>query len=450
MKILAVDIGTSAMKMAVFDEHSGDLTLLDRFSSEYMVNTYNNGLYSDIEPEKWLNAFAAGCKEMAMLMPDVDLICLSGTTPGLVPMDAQGKALIPAILMLDQRSSVQARRIIDTVGMETLLATTANMPVPGGCSLASILWIKEELPDTYARTHVFGHSNTFFGKFLAGRFGIDPSSASLTGLYNTASNDMSWNDEIAKVFGLSLHRLPELMPAHKSIGRVTESVAARFNLRKQPPVLIGGNDAVLAAYSAGINEEGDIFDINGTSEITMVCLAKCLPSKNYNIRKHVLKDRWVSFNVLNACGKAFDWFRSVFCSEMKNDDFFGDFMPFAISKWINRSSKVTYVPYLMGSRYSLRRLKAQFLGLTFETSRDEMLAALVRGLYQKQRHHLQEIAREIQLGNQIVVSGGALNPALIEAKKKWMKNCRYIFRPESSLIGAAMLGQIYRAEDKNK
>ncbi|MGD9373728.1 MAG: hypothetical protein PVF14_20040, partial [Desulfobacterales bacterium] len=46
-------------------------------------------------------------------------------------MDNGSQALYPAILTLDQRSRLQAQRIIDTIGMEEPLNTTANMPVAG-------------------------------------------------------------------------------------------------------------------------------------------------------------------------------------------------------------------------------------------------------------------------------------------------------------------------------
>ncbi len=113
MKILSVDIGTTAMKMGVFEERENDLHLLRQFNREYPINTYNDGLFSDIEQEKWQLAFAAGCKEMSDYMPEIDVIALSGTTPGLTAMDREGNALYPAILMLDQRSRPQAQRIID-------------------------------------------------------------------------------------------------------------------------------------------------------------------------------------------------------------------------------------------------------------------------------------------------------------------------------------------------
>jgi len=317
------------------------------------------------------------------------------------------------------------------------------VPVAGGCSLASILWIRENLPEVYRKTRTFGHSNTFFCKWLTGKSAIDPSSASLTALYNTSANDLSWNRSILDTFDLSEDLLPHLLRAYESPGRLQPKLAAQTGLRKEPAVLIGGNDAVLAAYSVEIDSPGQIFNINGTCEITMVCLDQCVPSRNYNIRTHVLPERWFSFYVMNAGGKAFEWFKDLFCREMDNDKFFNEFLPDAVDRWLDRDSGVSYIPYLMGSRYSLQPLKAEFLGLTQETTRAEMLAAMVRGLCQYQRQNLKDIGIELSLDNKIVVSGGAVNEAILRAKKRWMRNCEYQFEAESSMRGAAMLGWKY-------
>ena len=447
MHILAVDIGTTAMKMGVFkaeDDSSKDsLELLRQFSREYAINTYKDGLFSDIEPEKWQKAFLDGCKDLEDLLSHVDAVALSGTTPGFTVMDKAGNALYPAILMLDQRSRQQAREIIEAVGLNKLLETTSNMPVAGGCSLASLLWIRDNQPDVYGKIAAVGHSNTFMGKWLTGNFAIDPSSASLTALYNTVQNDMTWNSDIAGVFGISPDRLPQVIPAFESVGRIRPDLASRVGLRKEPPVVIGGNDAVLAAYSLGIQEPGDIVNVNGTCEITLVCLPKCYPSRNYNIRCHVVPDRWLTLYVMNALGVAYEWFRNLFCSEMPVEHFYTHFLEGAIDQWLDRDSGVTYVPYLMGSRYSLEPLKAEFTGMTQETTREELLVALIRGLCEYQREHLKEIALEIPLKDEIRVTGGAVNPSLIRAKTKWMRNGNYVFEEQSSMKGAAMLGVKY-------
>ena len=441
--ILAVDIGTTGMKMGVFQVIDDALTVVRQFSQEYEVNIYNDGLFGDIEQDKWKRAFAAGCKAMGEAVGDIDIISLSGTTPGLTAMNKNGEALYPAILMLDQRSRKQAQFIIETIGKEHLLKTTANMPVAGGCSLASILWIKDNHPDIFNRTHKFGHSNTYIAHWLTGAFAIDPSSASLTALYNTVTNDLTWNEDIAAAFGLGLDLLPEIIPAYKSIGRVNESIAGQLGFRKEPAVLIGGNDAVLAAYSASIKEPGDVINVNGTCEISLVCLNRCLPSANYNIRAHVLPQRWLTLHVMNAGGKALDWFRELFCSELNAEQFYDQFLPSAIESWLESESGVMYVPYLMGSRYSTEPLKAQLLGLTQQTTREEILAAIVRGLCEYQKAHLDDVGKNVSLKNIIHVTGGATNPALIRAKSKWMRDCEYVYNEQSSMKGAAMLGLRY-------
>jgi xylulokinase len=441
--ILAVDIGTTGMKMGVFQVVDEAPSPVRQFSLEYEVNIYNDGLFGDIEQDKWKQAFVAGCKTLSEVIADVDLISLSGTTPGLTAMDKNGEALYPAILMLDQRSREQARFIIDTIGKEHLLKTTANMPVAGGCSLASILWIKDNHPDIFKKTYKFGHSNTYIARWLTGAFAIDPSSASLTALYNTVAGDLTWNEGIAAAFNLSLDLLPAIIPAYESVGQVSESLAKPLGFKKEPAVLIGGNDAVLAAYSVGINEPGDIINVNGTCEISLVCLDRCLPSANYNIRAHVLADRWLTLHVMNAGGKALDWFRELFCSDLSAEQFYDDFLPSAIENWLDRESGVTYVPYLMGSRYSLEPLKAQLLGLTHQTTREEILAAIVRGLCEYQKIHLDDIEKNVSLQNVIHVTGGATNPALIRAKSKWMRDCEYVYEEQSSMKGAALLGLKY-------
>ena len=47
MTILSVDVGTTAMKMGVFEEVDDDLVLAKPFNQEYAINTYNDGLFSD-------------------------------------------------------------------------------------------------------------------------------------------------------------------------------------------------------------------------------------------------------------------------------------------------------------------------------------------------------------------------------------------------------------------
>ena len=63
MTILGVDVGTTGMKMGLYRDDGDELKLVRHACRDYSINTYNDGLFSDIEQEKWLDAFISGCSE---------------------------------------------------------------------------------------------------------------------------------------------------------------------------------------------------------------------------------------------------------------------------------------------------------------------------------------------------------------------------------------------------
>jgi hypothetical protein len=68
---------------------------------------------------------------------------------------------------------------------------------------------------------------------------------------------------------------------------------------------------------------------------------------------------------------------------------------------------------------------------------------MVRGLCEYQKTHLDEVAAAVPLQSRMHVTGGAVNAALMRAKKRWMRDGEYIHEEQSSMKGAAMLGRQY-------
>ena len=81
----------------------------------------------------------------------------------------------------------------------------------GGSSLCSILWIRDNQPEVWRAAAKFGHTNTYMVKRLTGDWAIDPSTVSITGLYNTARNDLTWNRGVLEAAGIPESKLPPLM-----------------------------------------------------------------------------------------------------------------------------------------------------------------------------------------------------------------------------------------------
>ncbi len=446
--ILAIDVGTTGFKMGVF---SPGLDKRCEVSRNYEVNLYDRGK-ADIDPERWWQALRECCSEAKPFLSSVGIISFSGTTPGMVPMSEDGTALGPAILMLDGRSHKQAREIRQKVGEEKFLRETCNLPTSGGSSLCSILWIRENQPEIWKATARFGHYNTYMVKRFTGEWAIDPSTTSLTGLYNTARHDLTWNQDVLTLAGIPESKLPPLMQSYHKAGEILPGVANELGLPKGCTVLCGGNDAVLAFLSGGLTSPGEINHICGTCEITSVVVDRPVSSRNFNIRCHVIPNRWVTFFVLNAGGIALDWFHSVFCREMTADQFYEEYVPSVLEGFFKNDDLKSleadlpeYVPYLQGSRYSLEQLTASFSGLSLETTREKILLGLIKGIAVYHGEHLKEVAGLVKLGRKVMTTGGGAKiRGFTEAKRRWTGDFEYEYQDQSSLLGAAMLGQFYQ------
>jgi sugar (pentulose or hexulose) kinase len=166
----------------------------------------------------------------------------------------------------------------------------------------------------------------------------------------------------------------------------------------------------------------------------------------------VVPGRWLTFFVLNTGGVALDWFRRLFCRELSADDFYGQYLPEVLGSLLDdpaaderEAALPTFEPYLSGSRYSLEPLTASFTNVRLETTRDDLLLALVRGNLSYLGRHFEQVAGRVSLGRAVGISGGAARvDRMLDARRRWTGDFDYRFQDQSSMLGAAMLGQLYQ------
>jgi len=91
-------------------------------------------------------------------------------------------------------------------------------------------------------------------------------------------------------------------------------------------VVIGGNDAVLAAYSLGIETPGETMKHQrDLRDHPPSACPKCYPSGTTSIRCHVVPGRWLTLYVMNALGIAYEWFGSCSAANCLVDAFYDRF-----------------------------------------------------------------------------------------------------------------------------
>ena len=99
---------------------------------------------------------------------------------------------------------------------------------------------------------------------------------------------------------------------------------------------------------------------------------------------------------------------------------------------------------MQGSRYSLENPTAGFSNLSLETTREKMLLGLLRGNLQYLGGHLKKVSEIVALKNKMITTGGGAKiRGMNSLRKRWMGDYAYEYQDQSSLLGAAMLGQIY-------
>ncbi len=431
--ILALDIGTSSLKAGLFNRNYQILTIA---KAGYSYSSF--GMCVQMEPEDVWKAFLRVMNELKGYLSKVKLVVPCVFSPALIALDKDGNVLYPAIIHWDRRSVKQAKEAVAQVGKEAFLRTAGNIPYPGGISLTSILWLKQKQKSVFEKTFKFGHLNTFFLKRLTGKWCIDPTNASLTGLYDTVAYS-DWSEEIAGQLEIPLEKLPPVVPSTEIVGKVTTEIARNTGIRAGTPVMMGSNDTSSAALGAGVLKGGQILNISGSSEILTICMDKPIPNEKYYLRTHPLPHKWLMYDITTG-GFALEWFRSQFCREMSQREFYDSYLERVLKK--KTSSHVNFNPYLAGDRTSLRQKRACFSGLTLNTTRDDCALALIEGTVGRMERTLRKMAKLVDLDKTIYLTGGGVNEALMGYKTRLFSGFDIVLKNDCSLKGCIYMAKM--------
>ncbi len=206
---------------------------------------------------------------------DVAAIGVSGLGPDVVPLDAQGTALRPAILYgIDVRSTQEIADLNDQFGADEM-AALGGMYLTSQAIGPKILWIRRNAPDVFARTKYLCSASTFLVYRLSGEYVLDYHSASLFNPLFDIHN-LAWSDRYADVVVGDVP-LPRLAWPGEVVGQVTAKAGGETGLRPGTPVTAGTIDAISEAVSVGVMQPGDLMMMYGTTTFFILILDALVP-----------------------------------------------------------------------------------------------------------------------------------------------------------------------------
>ena len=251
MTVLAIDLGTGSVKVAVVD---ADLRVLAVTSRAYPVRSPRPGA-AETEPAAWAGAVADGVRAVlsgrhgAIDPGALTAVGLSGQMHGVVLLGPDGGALGSALLWSDTRATAEVARL--AAAPPAVLERLANPLVPGMAGPLLALMARTE-PVALWRAASAVSPKDWLRVAIAGpdALAADPSDASATLLWDVPGN--RWDAEVCALLGVDPDLLPPVRPSADVVGRTTGALGLPPGL----PVVTGAADTACAAFGTGTVRPG--------------------------------------------------------------------------------------------------------------------------------------------------------------------------------------------------
>ncbi|MBM6738841.1 xylulokinase [Faecalicatena fissicatena] len=435
MLYIGVDLGTSAVKLLLMDE-TGDIKNI--VSKEYPLFFPHPG-WSEQNPEDWFEKSMEGIRELTegFDRSKVAGISFGGQMHGLVALDKDDQVIRPAILWNDGRTGEETDYLNNVIGKDKLSQYTANIAF-AGFTAPKILWMKKHEPENFAKIVKIMLPKDYLAYRLSGSFCTDVSDAS--GMLLMDVKNRCWSKEMMEICGITEEMLPKLYESYEVVGTLKEDVAEALGLSADVKVIAGAGDNAAAAVGTGTVGDGMCNISLGTSGTIFISSENFGVDENNALHSfaHADGNYHLMGCMLSAASCNKWWMEDI----LKTKDFGKE------QEEIQKlgENNVFFLPYLMGERspHNNPDARAMFIGMSMDTTREDMTQAVLEGVAFGLRDSL-EVARSlgIQIERTKICGGGAKSPLW----KKIIANVMnlkvdVIESEEGPALGGAMLAAV--------
>ncbi len=402
MLYIGIDLGTSAVRLLLME---GDGTVKNIVSREYPLYFPQPG-WSEQDPADWYAKTMEGLEELLCGADKsrVAGISFGGQMHGLVILDNTDAVIRPAILWNDGRAAEECDYLNHTIGKERLSEYTANIAF-AGFTAPKLLWVRRNEPENFARIAKIMLPKDYLAYRLTGVHCTDVSDAS--GMLLLDVKNRCWSKEMCEICHICAEQLPEIFESYACVGTVLPEIARKLGIPEMVKVAAGAGDNAAAAVATGTVGDARCNISLGTSGTIFISSAKFGVDRNNAL--HSFCDANGAYHLMGCMLSA------ASCNKWWMDEILGT------DDYVKEQEKITrpgenhvfYLPYLMGERspHNDPDARAVFIGMTMDTSREEMTQAVLEGVAFALRDSF-EIAKSlgIPVARTGICGGGARSP----------------------------------------
>ena len=365
--LLGIDLGTTRTKVGLISA-AGEPIGFGR--AEHATDIDPAVGRAEQDPEAWWAGLGVAVREAMSAAaqppaagPTPAAICVTGHGPTLTAVDAEGRAVRPAMTWLDSRSTTERDELEAATGLRGWALGV----------LPAARWLERHEPETAARARWYLNSWEALGLRLTGRAAttVVPGGAEIP------------RDALAGT-GLALERVAPQASAGTVLGGLTPEAARHLGLPAQTLVVAGLVDAFASFHGARMLEVGDAIDVGGAAGGFGVYADRPIQVAGGFTTPAPLPGLYSVGGAMAATGAALDWFGSEILHGAA-----------PLAQLIEEAGRVepgaeglVFLPYLAGERSPLWDPSARgaFAGLTLRHTRAHLVRAILEAAAFALRH----------------------------------------------------------------
>jgi xylulokinase len=267
MYYLGLDIGSSSVKAALVETHSGKSPgVVQEPEFEMGMIAPENG-WAEQDPEEWWKLACLAIKKLkkkyGISRKQIQGIGISYQMHGLVLLDKTGRSLRNSIIWCDSRAVDIGEKAYKEIGRKTCDSHLLNSPA--NFTASKLNWVRRNEPGVYARVEKFMLPGDYIAYRFSGQMNTTISGLSEGILWNFKENDPA--QFLLDHYGISNELIPDLVDTFGLQGRVNAKGEEESGIAAGTPILYRAGDQPNNALSLNVLNPGEVAATGGTSGV---------------------------------------------------------------------------------------------------------------------------------------------------------------------------------------
>lgn len=419
--LLGCDVGTTSLKMVLFDECGNALKTV---SKDYTLIA--SGDRVEFEAVKYWEMFKEAFDEIRSEYK-IDAMSIDTQCETLIVADDDGNPLYNAIVWLDNRAAFQAEELDKKLGVKKVYEITGQPEITATWPAAKLIWLRENEPEIFSKVKKIFLLEDFLLYKLTGEF-VTEKTLQSSSLYLDI-NTGDWWQEMLEIVGISREQLPKILNSGEIVGNYEGTT-----------VVAGVMDQIAGSIGAGVIDSSVVSEMTGTTMAIVVPSNEFPPYKEGSkVPCHINYDG--SYCLLTwtpTAGIALKWFKENFCENMSFSelDKLAAEVPYG-------SNGLSFMPYLCGSiipKYN-PDARGAFMGITLEHKRGHFVRAVLESVAFMLKENLDYL--NVSCDEIRSMGGGAQSPLWCQIKADVTGKKIYTLQnEESACLGSAIVAGV--------